>query len=118
METAALNGANMAAPLRQASNVRQTGTRQYAGTIDRDDLAAVLNVPTPGTTPRTSPSAARAAIAFTAELDEQGRLIRYHVDAPRNKGGTYPMDLTFTDFGTAVTVQPPPAGQIAVAPAR
>ncbi|GAA0587810.1 hypothetical protein GCM10010172_85990 [Paractinoplanes ferrugineus] len=104
------DGAKMANPLAQATSVQRTNARHFTGTFDTAAVAKALSLPTP--TSSSSPAPA-PTVAFTADLDDQGRLTRYHLDVPRAKGGTYPMDLTYSDFDTPVTVQAPPTDQVA-----
>lgn len=104
------DGAKMANPLTQAANVQRPSARHFTGTFDTTAVAKALSVPTPNSSSSATPA---PTVAFTADLDDQGRLTRYHLDVPRTKGGTYPLDLTYSDFGTSVTVQAPPADQIA-----
>ena len=104
------DGAKMANPLTQAASVQRPSARHFTGTFNTAAVAKALSLPTPTTTSSATPA---PTVAFTADLDDQGRLTRYHLDVPRTKGGTYPMDLTYSDFGTPVTVQAPPANQIA-----
>ncbi|GAA0546413.1 hypothetical protein GCM10010172_30100 [Paractinoplanes ferrugineus] len=104
------DGAKMANPLTQAVSVQRTSARHFTGTFSTAAVATALSLPTPST---SSGATTAPTVAFTADLDDQGRLTRYHLDVPRTKGGTYPLDLAYSDFGTPVTVQAPPAEQIA-----
>ena len=104
------DGAKMANPLTQAAGVQRTSARHFTGTFSTAAVATALSLPTPNSSSTATPA---PTVAFTADLDDQGRLTRYHLDVPRTKGGTYPLDLTYADFGTPVTVQAPPAEQIA-----
>jgi len=104
------DGAKMANPLTQAAGVQRTSARHFTGTFSTAAVAVAFGLPTPSTSSGVTPA---STVAFTADLDDQGRLTRYHLDVPRTKGGTYPMDLTYSDFGTPVSVQAPPADQIA-----
>ncbi|GAA3348697.1 hypothetical protein GCM10020358_68110 [Amorphoplanes nipponensis] len=104
------DGAKMANPLTQATNVQRPSARHFTGAFATAAVAKALSVPTPSSGSSAAPA---PTVAFTADLDNQGRLTRYHLDVPRTKGGTYPLDLTYSDFGTPVTVQAPPAEQIA-----
>lgn len=104
------DGAKMANPLTHATNLQRTSARHFTGTFDTAAVARALSLPTPDNSSSAAPA---TTVAFTADLDDQGRLTRYHLDVPRTKGGTYPLDLTYSDFGTPVIVQAPPADQIA-----
>ncbi|WP_045740364.1 hypothetical protein [Actinoplanes rectilineatus] len=104
------DGAKMANPLTQATSVQRTSARHFTGTFDTSAVARALSLPTPDSSSSAAPAPTGA---FTADLDDQGRLTRYHLDVPRTKGGTYSMDLTYSDFGTLVSVQAPPADQVA-----
>jgi hypothetical protein len=104
------DGAKMANPLTQATNVQRPSARHFTGTFATTAVAKALSLPTPNSSSSAAPA---PTVAFTADLDDQGRLTRYHLDVPRTKGGTYPLDLSYSDFGTPVAVQAPPADQIA-----
>lgn len=103
------DGAKMAGPLGKALTVQRSGDRHFSGTFDTTALGSALSISTPSAGPSASPA---PTVAFTADLDSKGRLTHYHLDVPRTKGGTYPMDLAFSDFGTSVAVQAPPADQV------
>jgi hypothetical protein len=103
------DGAKMAGPLSKALTVQRSGDRHFTGTFDTAALGQALSITPPSPGPSASPA---PTVAFTADLDSKGRLTHYHLDVPRTKGGTYPMDLAFSDFGTPVTVQAPPADQV------
>ncbi|MEV8509714.1 hypothetical protein AB0368_33490 [Actinoplanes sp. NPDC051475] len=104
------DGAKMANPLTQAINVQRPSARHFTGSFATTAVAKALSVPTLNGSSSATPA---PTVAFTADLDDQGRLTRYHLDVPRTKGGTYPLELTYSDFGTPVTVQAPPADQVA-----
>ena len=104
------DGVKMAKPLTQAAGVQRTSAHNFRGTFTTAAVAKALSLTTPSSSSGATPA---PTVAFTANLDNQGRLIRYHLDIPRAKGGTYPIELTYADFGTPVTVQAPPASQIA-----
>ena len=105
-----LNGATIADSLRHGTAVQRTGTGHYTGTITSSALAGFFNAPSASTGP-SAPTA--ASLTFTADVDGQRRLTRYHLDVPRSNGGTYPIDIDYSNFGTTVSVQPPPADQVA-----
>ena len=102
----------MASPLTQAGDVQRPSARHFTGTFDTTAVAKALSLPAPSSSSTATPTPA-STLAFAADLDDQGRLIRYRLDIPRTKGGTYPLELPYSDFGTPVTVQAPPAAQIA-----
>ncbi|GLY99848.1 hypothetical protein [Actinoplanes sp. NBRC 103695] len=110
---ASFDGATMAGPLTRATGVQRTSDTHFTGSLTTTAVVDALSLPTPATSANTSLA---PTVAFTADLDEQGRLIRYHLDIPRRNGTTYPLELTYAKFGQDVSVQPPPADEISGAP--
>lgn len=108
--TDGLDGAKIADPLRQATAVHRTSTGHYTGTLQIAALTGFLDSPTSTSGPSGQPP---QSLTFTAETDTQNRLTHYHLDVPRSRGGTYPIDITYSGFGVPVKVQAPPAEQVA-----
>ncbi|MEV6849384.1 hypothetical protein [Actinoplanes sp. NPDC051411] len=105
-----LNGAKIADPLRHATAVQRTGKGHYSGSITAASLSGFLD----SSASSSGPSAPTSAqVNFAAEVDGQHRLTRFHLDVPRAKGGTYPIDIVYSGFGESVDVQAPPADQVA-----
>lgn len=104
------DGTTMAGPLTRPASVQRTSPHHYTGTFTTAAIVKALSLTTSaaGAGPSTAPT-----MTFTADLDPQGHLSHYHLDIPRSTGNTYPIDLTYSHFGTPVTVQAPPADQIA-----
>lgn len=105
-----LNGAKIADPLRHAMAVQRTSDGHYSGSITAASLSGFLD----SSASSSGPSAPTSALVnFAADIDGQHRLTRFHLDVPRAKGGTYPIDIAYSGFGKAVDVQAPPADQVA-----
>ncbi|MEU5912904.1 hypothetical protein [Micromonospora sp. NPDC047527] len=99
-----LDNTRLASTLTAPANVRQTGAREYAGTLDLRDSAAVLGSGVGGVLGDRA-----AAVPFTATVDEQGRLVRYRIELATEQSKTAQLDLTYSDFGLPVSADPPAA---------
>ncbi|SCE67976.1 hypothetical protein [Micromonospora chokoriensis] len=99
-----LDNTRLAGTLSTASGVRQTAAREYAGTLDLRQSSAVLGE---GIGKVLGDRA--AAVPFTAAVDEQGRLVRYRIELASKESQTAQLDLTYSDFGLAVSADPPAA---------
>ncbi|MEV4545045.1 hypothetical protein [Micromonospora echinaurantiaca] len=99
-----LDNTRLASTLRAPSGVRQTGDREYAGTLDLRDSADVL-----GEGVGAVLGDRAGAVPFTATLDERGRLVRYRIELAAEPGRAASLDLTYADFGLPVSVQQPAA---------
>ena len=107
------DGAQMARPLQQATDVRRVGNKSFTGTLDLAVSAKALGMPTPAA---SAPSA--RLIPFEADVDDKGRLVRYRLDTPDAKGNTGQVEIRYSDFGTPVNAQAPPTAQILDTPNR
>jgi hypothetical protein len=56
------------------------------------------------------------AMPFTAKTDDQGRLVEITLDMSGISPGAGEMKTTYSDFGTPVTVEAPPAAQVGELP--
>ena len=91
------------------SDIKKDGPGKFSGTIDLT---------------KTSTNAAAAAtlgdkfkaLPFTATVDDQGRLTSTSIDVTPAEPSAGKTTATYSDFGTAVTVEPPPAGDTVPAP--
>ncbi|MGC4749038.1 hypothetical protein ACLQ28_25750 [Micromonospora sp. DT201] len=99
-----LDNTKLAGTLTTASAVRQTGVREYAGTLDLRESGAVLGEGVAGVLGDRV-----GAVPFTASVDEQGRLVRYRIELAAEQSQTAQLDLTYSDFGLAVSAEPPAA---------
>ncbi len=95
-------------------DVKQSGTREYSGTIDltkATDARMINQALLSALGPKAS------ALPFTASLDPQGRLSKLTIQVPAT-AQTKPQSLavTYSDYGAATAPQKPPAGQIQEAP--
>ncbi|SCE73794.1 hypothetical protein GA0070564_101642 [Micromonospora mirobrigensis] len=96
------------------TEVRETGDRAYAGTLDLSKAAEASSV---------DPSVVTAlgqqaqSVPFTAKLDEQGRLSELVVQVPAaGKSTAQDIKVTYSDYGNAAAAQKPPADQVVEAP--
>ncbi|MDO3700990.1 hypothetical protein Q3W71_04765 [Micromonospora sp. C28SCA-DRY-2] len=99
-----LDNTRLASTLRAPSGVRQTGDREYAGTLDLRGSADVL-----GEGVGAVLGDRAGAVPFTAALDERGRLVRYRIELAAEPGRAAALELTYADFGLPVSVEKPAA---------
>ncbi|GAA2188762.1 hypothetical protein GCM10009848_31120 [Micromonospora lupini] len=99
-----LDNTRLASTLTAPAAVRQTGAREYAGTLDLRDSAKVLGGGIGGVLGDRA-----AKVPFTASVDEQGRLVRYRIELATEQAKTAQLDLTYSDFGLSVAADPPAA---------
>lgn len=105
------DGAQMASTLERATTVKRAGDNAFTGTIDVSLAADALGTST--LKPKVgSSSSTTQLVPFRADTDGQGRLTRYSLELPNPTGGVNKVTLTYSNFGTAVEVQAPPADQI------
>jgi hypothetical protein len=91
-------------------DVQKDGERGFKGTIDltKATTANKQSIDVLGDKAK--------AVPFTAKTDEQGRLVELTVDMSAIQAGLTPLKTTYSDFGTTVSVQKPPASQVQEAP--
>ncbi|MEU4527792.1 hypothetical protein AB0F49_06145 [Micromonospora ureilytica] len=99
-----LDNTRLASTLGAPAGVRQTAEREYAGTLDLRQSGAVL-----GSGVGSVLGDRAGAVPFTAAVDEQGRLVRYRIELASEQSQTAQLDLTYSDFGLAVSADPPAA---------
>ncbi|WP_410809604.1 hypothetical protein [Micromonospora sp. 067-2] len=99
-----LDNTRLAATLTAPAQVRQTGAREYAGTLDLRESGAVL-----GSGVGKVLGERAGAVPFTATVDEQGRLVHYRIQLASEQSQTAQLDLTYSDFGLPVASDPPAA---------
>ncbi|MEV4624130.1 hypothetical protein AB0J74_36135 [Asanoa sp. NPDC049573] len=91
------------------SDIKKDGPGKFSGTIDLTKTS-------------TNKAAAASlgekfkALPFTATVDDQGRLTSTTIDVSPAEPSAGKTTATYSDFGTAVTVEPPPAGDTVPAP--
>ncbi|MFI9643699.1 hypothetical protein ACIG87_27205 [Micromonospora sp. NPDC051925] len=102
-----LDNTRLASTLGAATEVRATGERAYAGTLDLRNSTDVLGGGAGGVLGDRA-----AAVPFTATVDPQGRLVRYRIELSGEPGKTSALDLTYADFGLPVSASKPAAGLI------
>jgi hypothetical protein len=91
------------------TDVRSTGARSYAGTVDLTQATGVAGLDKV-TIEGYGPAAQQ--VPFTAGLDEQGRLAALTLQLPQSTV----LEALYTDYGTTVTAARPPAAQVVEAP--
>ncbi|MBQ0976684.1 hypothetical protein [Micromonospora sp. M61] len=99
-----LDNTRLASTLAAPAGVRQTAMREFAGTLDLRESGAVLGS---GVSKVLGDRA--GAVPFTAAVDEQGRLVRYRIELASEQSQTAQLDLTYSDFGSPVSADPPAA---------
>jgi hypothetical protein len=94
--------------LNALSDVKKDGPGMFSGTIDLT---------------KTSPNPAVAALGdkvkalpFAAKVDDQGRLTSTEIDMNAIDAAAGKTTATYSDFGSPVSVEPPPAGETVPAP--
>jgi hypothetical protein len=106
--------ANTAQALSTATDVHETGSRSYAGTLD---LTKVIGIAGVDKVTVDGMGAAATHVPFTIGLDEQGRPAEMTITLPPVNGKQNPpIDILYTDYGTPVSVQRPAASEITEAP--
>ena len=109
-----IDPANTAKLLSATSDVQQSGSRSYQGTLDLTKVAGVTGVDQ--VTVQSWGSSA-TKVPFTAGLDDQGRLSALTIQPPAANGKTSPpIEILYTDYGKPVDAQRPSASQITEAP--
>jgi hypothetical protein len=106
-------GANTAALLKNAVDVKQTDGTHYSGTVDLTGGST--------STPLGQPDIDRLgqkakAVPFTATLDSQGRLTEVKLDFPAVDPQIPAVTSTYSDYGTTVTANRPDPAQVQEAP--
>jgi hypothetical protein len=111
-----IDPANTAQLLGSTTDVRQTGSRSYAGTLDLTKVAGVTGV---DKVTVDSYGAAAQRVPFTAGLDEQGRLSELTIQLPAVNGQpAQPLEVLYTDYGIAVGDLTPDPATVVEAPAN
>jgi hypothetical protein len=106
--------ANTAQALSSATDVQQTGSGSYSGTLD---LTKVLGIGGIDQVTVDGMGAAASKVPFTVGLDAQGRPSEMTITLPPVNGKQNPpIDILYTDYGTPVSVSKPAASEITEAP--
>src|SRR4051794_13457661 len=109
-----IDPANTAQALSSATNVQQTGSRSYQGTLD---LTKVLGIAGIDKVTVDGMGTAATNVPFTIGLDDQGRPAEMTITLPPVNGRqSPPIDVLYSDYGTPVTVQRPAPSEITEAP--
>ncbi|WP_428963749.1 hypothetical protein [Micromonospora fluostatini] len=90
-------------------DVEKTGADSFSGTIDYTKAK-------PGDKAVEQMGEKGKAVPFTAKVDGQGRLVELVVDTSVLHESLGTMTTTYSDFGTPVDAQKPPAGETQDAP--
>lgn len=105
------NMANAEAFAQAAVKVEKGADGSFSGTLDMTK------------SPTADPASLKAlgdkatAVPFTARADNQGRLVELTIDMSGLGAGATTMTTTYSDFGTPVTVEEPPAAEVTEMPA-
>jgi len=100
--------------LKSAGNVQRMGDNGFVGTLD---LTKVAGVATLGNKAVVSLGNEATKVPFEATTDDQGRLVAMKINMPAAAGQpARTIDTRYSDFGTPVTIQSPPAAEIVEAP--
>jgi hypothetical protein len=109
-----IDPANTAQLLTSTTDVRQSGSRSYEGTLDLTKAAGVAGV---NQALVKTWGAQAQNVPFTAGLDEQGRLSALTIQLPAVNGQqAQPLEVLYTDYGIKVDAQKPAATEITEAP--
>jgi hypothetical protein len=104
--------AGVAAMVNAATEVERTGKDGFAGVLD------LTRTPKYSARTLTALGAKASAVPFTAKTDAQGRLIMLTTDLSAIVSGAGTATTRFSDFGVAVDVEQPPAGETTELPAQ
>ena len=110
-----IDPANTAQLLSSTTDVHQTGSGSYAGTLDLTKVAGVTGVDKVAV---ESYGAAAENVPFTAGLDPQGRLSALTIQLPPVNGQqSQPLEVLYTDYGIKVGDLRPDRASVVEAPA-
>jgi hypothetical protein len=104
--------AAMARVLTSSTEVTKTGDHAFSGKLD------LTKSPTINQQAVQTLGAKLKAVPFTAETDEQGRLVELVMDMESVAPGAGKMTAAYSDFGTPVNVAAPPAADVVEMPAK
>ncbi|HEX5542572.1 MAG TPA: hypothetical protein VFX60_13605 [Micromonospora sp.] len=90
--------------------IERDGDRGFKGTMD---LTKSSNADD-----ETKAMGDKAKVPFTVRLDDQGRLVEFSMDMTAVSPEVGKLTVTYSDFGTPVSVEKPPADEIIEAPAE
>jgi hypothetical protein len=109
-----IDPANTAKVLTSTTDVQQVDPRSFRGTLDLTKATGVTGV---DKVKVDGWGAAAQRVPFTAGLDDQGRLATMTIQLPAVGGQpAQPLEVLYTDYGTVVAAQKPPADQVTEAP--
>jgi hypothetical protein len=95
------------------ATVERTGEGQYKGTLDLTK-ATGSSFADEETLKQLGDRA--KAVPFEAALDDEGRLTKFMMDLGQVAGQTLKLDAAYSDFGTDVNLEAPPAAEVIEAP--
>jgi hypothetical protein len=100
------NPADAARMIRATTEVTKTGDNTFKGLLDMTKA--------PGLDQKAIAAlgAKANAVPFTAQTDLKGRLVQLNVDMSELSADAGIVQTNYSDFGTPVTVQAPPAAQV------
>jgi hypothetical protein len=97
---------NAAEMLAASAQVQKTGDRTFQGVLD------MTKSPTADEESLRALGDKAKAVPFTAKADQQGRLVELVIDLAAIAPSSGKMTTTYSDFGTPVSVQAPPAAEV------
>jgi hypothetical protein len=101
---------NAARLIESSAQVQKTGDRSFKGVLD------MTKSPTVNDESLKALGAKATAVPFTAKADDQGRLIELVVDVEAIAPTAGAMTTTYSDFGSPVSVEAPPASEVVEMP--
>jgi hypothetical protein len=100
------NPADAAKMIKATAAVTKAGDNTFKGTIDMTKAPGLAQKRLAGI------GADATAVPFTARTDLKGRLIQLTIDMEAVTPGAGKLETNYSDFGTPVAVQAPPAAQV------
>jgi hypothetical protein len=114
MRPGQIDPANTAKLLTSTTDVQQVDPRSFRGSLDLTKAVGVTGI---DKVTVDSWGTAASSVPFTAGLDDQGRLTELTIDLPAVTGQqAQPLEVLYTDYGTAVVAEKPAASAVTEAP--
>jgi hypothetical protein len=98
--------------LAASTKVEKTGEHTFKGTLD------MTKAQTANADALKSLGSKATAVPFTAQTDAEGRLTELSIDMNSIASGAGEMTMAYSDFGTPVSVEAPPASEVVEMPAK
>jgi len=105
---ASFDAAKAGRSLQQATDVQRVSDKEFKGTLDLKKSGEAF-----GLTPADLGKLSTTTMPFQATVDDAGRLVRYNFTTPAvTTAEAEKTVITYSDYGTPVDVQAPPAAEI------